>query len=124
MISVPTVRLIHQKLIEKYGGSDGIRDLNLLESALARPFMTFDGNELYDDFEKAAAILESILINHPFIDGNKRTGFVLCELFLRKAGYTFTVNEEEKYEFIIEISMGNYDHNAITQWLKNNTSKL
>lgn len=75
MISVEEVESIHALLIHKFGGSSGIRDMRQLESALARPYQTFDGPELYPDAEsKAAAIVESILINHPFIDGNKRTG--------------------------------------------------
>ena len=83
MIDIYDVKLIHQILIEKFGGSHGIRDRKLLESALARPFQTFDTKDLYlTPIEKAAALLESILINHPFIDGNKRIGYVLMRLFL------------------------------------------
>ncbi len=75
MIGISDVELIHQILIEKFGGSHGIRDKKMLESALARPFQTFDEKDLYQSpIEKAAALLESILINHLFIDGNKRIG--------------------------------------------------
>jgi death-on-curing protein len=72
MITVEQAKKIHEILIDKYGGAKGLRDLALLESALSRPYQTFGGIELYEDvFNKAAAIIESILINHPFIDGNK-----------------------------------------------------
>lgn len=69
----------HDKAIEKYGGSKGLRDFGALDSALNRPWQTFGGEELYPTcFEKAAAIAESVILNHPFVDGNKRTGFILC----------------------------------------------
>ena len=72
MISKKEVLEIHSILIEKFGGSNGIRDHGLLESAIERPFQTFDGKELYPHYctEKAAAILESIVKNHPCLDGN------------------------------------------------------
>jgi len=83
MIELTEAIKIHSILIERHGGSDGIRDLDLLESALNRPYATFDNKDLYPNpIEKSAAILESILINHPFIDGNKRTGYVLARLIL------------------------------------------
>ena len=83
MISASEVEIIHNILIDKFGGAKGIRDLGLLESALARPFATFDEIDLYNNpVEKAAAIMESIVINHPFIDGNKRTAYTLMRLII------------------------------------------
>jgi death-on-curing protein len=82
MITVEVVLGIHRVLIKKYGGHPGVRDQTLLKSAIARPYHTFDGKDLYHtSLEKAAAIIESILINHPFMDGNKRTGYVLMREF-------------------------------------------
>lgn len=76
MISVSEAILIQDILIEKFGGTRGIRDRGLLESALARPFQTFDNKDLYPTIvKKAAALIESILRNHPFVDGNKRIGY-------------------------------------------------
>jgi len=70
MIPVKEVELLHRILIDKFGGSPGIRDNAALESAIARPLQTFDGNDLYPSvLEKAASLIESILVNHPFIDG-------------------------------------------------------
>ena len=70
MIPFKEVELLHRILIDKFGGSHGIRDKAALESAISRPFQTFDGNDLYPSvFEKAASLIESILVNHPFIDG-------------------------------------------------------
>ncbi len=78
MMSAKQVIDIHKLLIEEFGGSDGIRDHGALLSALSRPFQSFDGIPLYPTaIEKAAAAIESILSNHPFVDGNKRTGYVL-----------------------------------------------
>jgi death-on-curing protein len=83
MILLDEVLLIHKLGIKRYGGSDGLRDESALLSAIQRPFQTFDGKDLYRDaYSKAAAAIESILINHPFVDGNKRTGFAL--LLIRK----------------------------------------
>ena len=74
MIELRDVLNIHNILIDKFGGSKGVRDQDSLESAIHRPFATFDNQDLYPTpADKSAAILESILINHPFVDGNKRT---------------------------------------------------
>ena len=87
MISVSEAIYIHDILIERFGGSTGIRDVGLLESALARPFQTFNGVDLYpESIEKAAALIESILNNHPFVDGNKRIGYVIMRLFIIESG--------------------------------------
>ena len=83
MIPTKEVEQLHRILIDKFGGSHGIRDIVALESDIARPFQTFDGKDLYPSIlEKAASLIESILINHPFIDGNKRTGYTLLRIFL------------------------------------------
>ncbi len=76
MISLKEVEGIHEILIDKFGGSTGIRDWGALESAINRPYQTFDQKELYpNSVDKAAAIFESLISNHPFIDGNKRTAY-------------------------------------------------
>ena len=72
MIDINDANHIHEVLIEKFGGSKGIRDISLLQSAISRPFQSFDQKDLYSSpVEKAAALIESLLINHPFLDGNK-----------------------------------------------------
>jgi len=87
MIELSEALSIHQILINSFGGSNGIRDESLLSSALQRPFQTFDGEFVYKSIlEKAAALVESILVNHPLIDGNKRTGYVLLRRYLIKMG--------------------------------------
>lgn len=94
MILLKDILNLHKLSIEEYGGSDGLRDTDLLESAIARPFQTFNGKDLYPSiFEKAAALGESIIINHPFIDGNKRTGTIAMIALLQENGLHFATNE-------------------------------
>ena len=77
MIKIELVINIHELLIEKFGGIHGIRDINALESAIARPFMTFEKENLYPTpILQATALIESLISNHPFLDGNKRIGYV------------------------------------------------
>ncbi len=84
MITKDEVLLIHDQVVKLHGGANGVRDMNGLESAIARPYQSFAGYDLYPScFEKSAAVGESIIMNHPFVDGNKRTGYVLMELLLR-----------------------------------------
>ena len=102
MISLREVERIHEILIDKFGGTTGIRDLGSLESAINRPYQTFDQRELYPDpIHKAAAIFKSLISNHPFIDGNKRTAYVLMRLVLLENGLSLQAEENEKYEFVI-----------------------
>ena len=125
MIDIKDAELIHQILIEKFGGNHGIRDRKLLESALARPFQTFDKKDLYQSpIEKAAALLESILINHPFIDGNKRTGYVLMRMLLINNDLDISANEEEKYKFVISVSRGTLRWAGVIKWLNEKVVKI
>jgi death on curing protein len=122
MISTDEVEQIHRVLIEKFGGVRGLRDRTGLESALARPFQTFDNNELYPSIlGKAAALIESILTNHPFIDGNKRVGYTVLRLFLIQHGIDIPASADDKYEFIINITSGTLKYDEILNWLKSNT---
>lgn len=122
MISEKEVLEIHAILIEHFGGSDGIRDQELLNSALNRPYQTFDGNELYPKpIDKAAAILESIVKNHPFIDGNKRTGYVLARLLMMSEQLDIQADQEQKYQLVISISKGELSFDQIKEWLEKNS---
>jgi death-on-curing protein len=119
MISAQTAIEIHSILIDEFGGGEGIRDTDLLEAALARPFQTFDNQELYKTtIEKAAALMESLINNHPFIDGNKRTGYVLGRLLLMNDGIDIKASEDEKYDFVISITTGEKEYPQILDWLK------
>lgn len=98
MIELRDILNIHNILIDKFGGSKGVRDQGSLESAINRPFATFNNQDLYPSpSEKAAAILESILINHPFVDGNKRTAYVFMRLILLDNGLDLVADQADKY---------------------------
>ncbi|SMG53865.1 death on curing protein [Marivirga sericea] len=119
MISEEEVVEIHDILIDKFGGSRGIRDKELLNSAVSRPYQTFDGKELYPSaIDKAAAILESIVKNHPFSDGNKRTGYVLARLLIMNDKLDIYADQDEKYDLVISVSKGETDFAQIKDWLQ------
>lgn len=125
MILVEEVEKLHAFLINRFGGSHGIRDRETLLSALSRPYQTFDGSDLYETIhQKAASLIESILINHPFIDGNKRTGYTLMRLLLLQSGFDITASQENKYEFVINIASGAVKYANILNWLKENTAPI
>ena len=125
MISIEDVLNIHEFLINKFGGSHGIRDQNLLSSALARPFQTFDKEDLYKtSSEKAAALIESIVSNHPFIDGNKRIGWVLMRLYLMENGMVINASQAEKYNFVISIASKKLPFEEIVNWIEKHTENL
>jgi death-on-curing protein len=101
-LTAEQVLFIHYRLVSETGGEHGVRDIGLLESAIARPTATFDGQELYTDiFDKAAALLESLVNNHPFIDGNKRTGIACTVLFLRQNGIPFSAKNSDLERFTL-----------------------
>lgn len=121
MISLKEVEGIHEILIDKFGGSTGIRDRGALESAINRPYQTFDQKELYPGpVDKAAAIFESIISNHPFIDGNKRTAYVLMKLILLENGLTLYGDSDEKYRFVLSAAKGEIEFAEIREWLLKN----
>ena len=122
MIELEEIEQIHKLVIEFFGGSQGIRDLSALKSALARPIQTFENRELHPTpIYKAAALIESILINHPFIDGNKRTGYVAMRNFFISNNLDIAATQEEKYEFVINIASGQMRFEEITEWLTSHT---
>jgi death-on-curing protein len=105
----------HKQLIERYGGVAGVRDAGALESALHRPQTGY-----YDTLiHEAAALLESLVQNHPFIDGNKRTAFAVIDVFLRINGYTITADSEAVYnKFIKLMEQGTFDMEHLVPWLE------
>ena len=119
MIRLAEVLAIHDILIERFGGAKGVRDNAGLESAINRPYQTFDGKELYPDpVDKAAAIFESIISNHPFIDGNKRTAYVLMRLLLKEGTLDIVASEDEKFDFVIQCAQGTKTFDDIKAWIK------
>jgi death-on-curing protein len=125
MILIEDILQVHQFSIDKYGGGTGIREMGSLESAIARPFQTFGGEDLYATiFEKAAALAESLIVNHPFVDGNKRTGFLAMATLLEDDGYFLTASQDEAYTLTINISIGETKFEQIVDWLKQHTKTI
>ena len=119
MIVLQEIKDLHKTLIELFGGSIGIRDLESLKSAISRPFQTFENKDLYPStIQKAAALIESIVSNHPFIDGNKRTGYVTMRIFLISNGFDIKATQDEKYQFVIAIASGKLKLDKINEWLE------
>ncbi len=117
-LSVEQVLFIHARLISETGGMHGVLDLGLLLSAVARPQATFNGQDLYPDiFSKAAALLESLVGNHAFVDGNKRTAITSAGLFLGINGYRLTANNQQLEAFTLQCARRLVSLEDIARWL-------
>ncbi|NEQ29268.1 MAG: type II toxin-antitoxin system death-on-curing family toxin, partial [Microcoleus sp. SIO2G3] len=103
-LDLAIVLRIHDRLIQQFGGTAGVRDLGLLESALAQPQATFAGELLHQTIEaQAAAYLFHLAMNHPFLDGNKRTAFAVMDTFLRLNGVVLTLSQDQKYQLVMAV---------------------
>ena len=121
-LTAEQVLFLHSRLAEETGGAHGVRDLSMLLSAIGRPQTTFDGNELYPDvFSKAAALLDSLVRNHPFVDGNKRTAIAAAALFLQINDCRLVVENAEMLRFTLECAQARVQFVEITEWFKKNT---
>jgi death-on-curing protein len=110
---------LHRLVIERTGGSTGVRDLNLLESAVAQPAMAFAGEDLYPTiWEKGTALAFSIIKNHPFVDGNKRTGHAAMETFLVLNGYEINAPLDEQEQIVLQVAAGTLDRQDLTDWVR------
>lgn len=115
---------LHRRLIHQWGGSNGLRDLSALESAVAQPRMTFADEDLYPSIpEKAAALGFSIIKNHPFVDGNKRVGHAVMEIFLILNGYEIDASVNEQEDVILSVASGEMKREAFTNWLRSRLVK-
>ncbi len=122
-LSTIHVLVIHDQMIKRFGGSQGIRDLGLVESAVGRPQATFDGNDLYKTiFEKGAALLQSLLKNHPFVDGNKRTALTAAGIFLKLNGYQLINNHEKEVDFALKVDNERLTIEQIVKWLESHST--
>lgn len=113
---------IHDRLLVLHGGATGLRDVGLLISALARPRHHSVYAESTDLVDLAAACTVGIVRNHPVVDGNKRTGFVVGVLFLELNGYSFTASEEEAAHAVQDLAAGNLDETGYNAFLRDNVS--
>ena len=117
------VLAVHSMMIEMTGGVDGVRDNSLLDSALNAPFQTFDGKELYPALlSKAAVMCRSIISNHPFVDGNKRTGIHVTLIFLELNGIELQYSQNELIELGFGVASGQLSSDDILKWLIKHTN--
>ena len=124
-LTIAEVLESYQRVMQQSGGLVGIRDLGALESAIAQPYMTFDGNELYPSLaEKAAALGFSLIQNHPFADGNKRTGHAAMESFLALNSYEIDASTDEQVEIVLSLASGKLSRHEFTEWLLNHIQEL
>jgi death-on-curing protein len=119
------ILFIHARLIAETGGSHGVRDLGMLESAVARPRAAFGKKELYPDlFSKASALMESLVNNHPFVDGNKRTGIASAGLFMRINGRKLIASSDDLEFITLRVARGEIVLKELSSWLKKNSQKI
>jgi death-on-curing protein len=114
------VLALHDRLLALDGGAAGLRDAGLLQSALARPQQLYAYGDNPDGVDMAAAYIAGIVRNHPFVDGNKRTGFLVGILFLELNGFRFTATEESAAQAILSLAAGTLDEPALAAWLRAN----
>ena len=112
---------LHDRLLALDGGAVGVRDTALLQSALARPRQLHAYADKADIVEMAAAYTSAIIRNHPFLDGNKRTGFLVGVLFLEMNGYRFTASEEDATQAIMRLAARTLSEDAFAKWMRANT---
>src|SRR3989344_9033339 len=123
-LTVEEVILIHKYELQRYGGVDGIRSINLLESSVHRPSTSFGGSEIYlTVFDKAASLIQAIIKNHPFIDGNKRTAMIAGIVFLKMNYYETSVSQKKLVELALEIADSKLSLEDIAVFLEAHSAK-
>lgn len=123
-IEVRDALAIHGRLLTVHGGSAGLRDLALLESALARPRQYYSYSEKPNIVEMGVLYTAGIVRNHPFMDGNKRTGFVIGVLFLELHGFNFKAREEDATQAVMGLAAGTIEESQYYVWLESNVRKV
>ena len=117
-LSKEQILLLHTQLIEEFGGSDGVRDYNLLDSALEAPFQAFAGEELYPTIQaKAARLGYGLIKNHTMLDGNKRIGAHAMLVFLALNGIEMKYTQKELYETVLSVAAGSLEYEDLLQWV-------
>jgi death on curing protein len=118
------VHILHDALVARFGGGEGLRDAALLQSALARPPQRLAYGDRPDPIQLAAAYTAGLVGNHPFVDGNKRIGFLTGILFLELNGYRFAASEEEAAQAVLGLASGALDEVGYAAFLRPNTRRL
>jgi death-on-curing protein len=118
-LTLAEVLSLHADLLASSGGAAGIRDLGRVQAALAQPMATFDGAELYPTVvAKAGAIGFSLIQGHPFVDGNKRIGHAVMEVFLVLNGFEIAASTDEQETMVLAVAAGSANRAELTAWLK------
>ena len=118
-LTLDEVLEVHRQVIAQSGGAEGLMHLPALESALAQPQMTFGGEDLYPTLvDKAAALGYALIKNHPFLDGNKRTGHATVEVFLVLNGYEIRAAVDEQEHVILQMAASEIEREEFTTWLR------
>lgn len=124
-LTLEEVLELHRLAVERTGGLDGVRDLGGLDSAVAQPQMTFGGQDLYPSLaEKAAALGHSLVLNHPFLDGNKRVGHAAMETFLVLNGLELMASVDEQEQVILRLAAGSLDRDEFAAWVQSHLQPL
>jgi len=124
-LSLIEVISLHRQIISLSGSDAAIRDLGMLQSALAQPMMTFAGTDLYPDLvDKAAALGFSLIMNHPFVDGNKRIGHAAMETFLVLNGMEIDASTDEQEMIILSLAASQLSREEFVLWLRSHTRKM
>ncbi|NEU72035.1 type II toxin-antitoxin system death-on-curing family toxin [Hassallia byssoidea VB512170] len=124
-LTISQVLDIHQDEINSFGGTSGVRDEGLLDSALAQPQATFGGELLHPTIgEQAAAYLYHLAMNHPFIDGNKRTAFAVMDTFITLNGYSLNLSEEQAYNLVIRVVQREMSKEELSAFLELHLQRL
>jgi len=123
-VSIDEVYFIHKAIFARAGSKGGVRDFGLLHSAVERPKATFFGKDLYPTlFDKAAALLQSLTLNHPFTDGNKRVSWITTKRFLKLNGCQLRVERDDAVEFMISVGNEKLELTKIAEWLKQHSER-
>src|SRR5947208_1687346 len=118
-LTLDEVLELHRLVLEQAGGTPGMRDLGALESAIVQPYMAFGGQDLYPTLaEKASALAFSLVMNHPFLDGNKRVGHAAMETFLVLNGYELSAATEEQERIVLGLAAGTIGREEFTEWVR------
>lgn len=124
-LTLQEVLELHRRVVDQSGGSHGVRDIGAVESAVAQPRQTFDGEELYPSLAQKAAALGYLLIqNHPFVDGNKRIGHLALEVMLVLNGFELVASTDEQERVILNVASGTMHREELTTWIEQHMQRV
>ncbi len=124
-LTLSEVLELHRRIIVQSGGADGVRDLAGVESAVVQPQMTFGGNELYPTLtDKAASLCFSLVMNHPFVDGNKRIGHAAMETFLVLNGHEIAADVDDAESIFLKLAAGDVEREELVAWIATNLAPI